>query len=570
MNYEKKLVVFLKLLLYVIKTHCKSIKLENKKKFKIKKKMNNQLSENNLHFSNNKKTSIFNIHKTKSLKTDLILSHEYNRQNLIINSNKNKLNEKSIEENESKLSNLIMINENKNILNQESHIIEKAFAMNVIPYKKKQKLTKKNIWTIEEDRKLSDLISIHGKKSWKEISNYFTNKSRKQCFLRWRSVLSKKENNSNSNLKFGSYRINNNKINDSIKTSTNDDKNLMFPKNSEYKNESHKTWSQNEDEIIIRWVSIMGNKNWTKCSKLLIYKSPKDCKDRWFNKLAYENNNLENSDYWNKKDEILLLLFIRKFGPCWSKLAKLLDNKTGNQIKNKFNCLARLAFKADSKSIINGNSYEIENVNESKKTENDFFTNTYCEENKAIKEKAEKIISFLVNSSDEYIYEQNVKIFCEAKKCFNEKYADIIYGKNDSLNNCVNHHMNNVKSTENNHNLSQECNENNFIHDCKRLNVCNGCLVNLRNNIKRKIIMRIKSSNINPQKLKDLLIQNSMNKKENYSNSINKYCMISKPDLNNSKEININLSSDSNKIEILNKIPQLFELINTLKAKIVN
>jgi len=531
--------------------------------------MNFQLSPSDLHFSNNKKSSIFNIHKTKTLKNDLILSHEIDRKNLIINLNENKLNEKSNEENEAKLSNSKTINENENTLNQESQLIENAFTKNVIHFKKIQKLTKKNIWTIEEDKKLSDLISIHGKKSWKEISNYFINKSRKQCFLRWRTVLSKKDNNSNSNLKFGSYRINNNNINESIKICKNDEDNQIFPKNSEYNNESNKPWSQNEDEIIIRWVSIMGNKNWTKCSKLLINKCPKDCKERWFNKLAYENNSLEKCDYWNKKDEILLLLFIRKFGPCWSKLAKLLDNKTGNQIKNKFNCLARSAFKADSKSLIKANGYEIENENDFENKENDFFTNTYSDDNKVIKEKAEKIISFLVNSSDEYIYGQNIKIFCEAKKCFNEKYA-AINGKYDSLNNCFNHDLNKDKTTGNNDNISQEANEINNVNDCKRLNVCNGCLVNLRNHIKRKIIMRIKSSNINPQKLKDLLIQNSIYKKENYGNNMNNCYKISSSNLNNNKEININLSTDSNKNEILNKIPQLFDLINSLKAKIVN
>lgn len=494
------------------------------------------------------KQMLFTIKKIIEHKKDLILSKEFKGNNLINNYSDSENNNHKA--NESKMNDKI------------------SSAGNFI-----RKINKKSIWTLEEDNKLRELIGLYGKKSWKEISNNFTNKSRRQCFLRWRKHLSKNFNNLNSNndKTFTDYRIKSNK---SIN-------NLNYLKKQNSENPTNKTWSQNEDEVIIRWVNIMGNKNWTKCSKLLIDKTPKDCKSRWFTKLAFEDRNLNScnssADYWSQKDEILLLLFIRKFGTCWSKLAKFFENKSGNQIKNKFYCLARLAFKntniANTDNKQSNSSKNIYYV--STTTNNNGFYSKAVIDNKdefveesfnCIKEKAEKIIGYLVNSNDEFVYDQNLKLFREAKKSYTDKLK-AVYSCNDNVSNCISYldskencsEIFNKKISEVTLNKKLEIIQHDEkAHQIKQLKLCSCCLEKLKTLIKRKIILKMQNSNFKAENLKNFHMQNAFVEVKTNNDSNYK-----------SNAFNLSFNANLDKSKLINKLPQLFELINSIKDKII-
>jgi len=554
--------------------------------------MNFQSEKSDFTAISNKKQVIFGIEKNIESKKHLILSQDFKGKNLMNNyfiiNNKNNSNEKINESNNSEKRANDYVTTNKankeinRILFKTSSNPQNNFNQSLTPDSFMRKLTKKSLWTAEEDIKLSNLIDLHGKKSWRLISSNFKNKSRKQCFLRWRMHLAK--NSYLKNKTFTSYRIKSESsgpLNNSNKTQNQQE--------SQSSTLLKKSWTENEDEIMIRWVNIMGNKNWTKCSKLLFDKTPKDCKSRWFEKLVFEESNATNCsspDYWNRKDEILLMLFIRKFGTCWSKISKLFENKSGNQIKNKFNCLARLAFKNEDLKNNKGGFEMEQEANENFDCQN--LYNNYKNKNSTsvgnnqnnddeeeenstiiIKEKAEKIISYLVNSNNEYVYNQNVLLFREAKKCFNDKVSSI-YSSSATLSSCIN----NLQSKGGNgsseaiiRNIAKGICENNITkvfqaeEEAKKFNICCGCLLKLRNHIKRKIILKLKNSNFNS---KTENLKNYHNPSVSISNHNNNNCFADEEN----KEFNFSFNGDIDKSEILNKLPQLIEMINTLKEKI--
>ena len=373
-----------------------------------------------------------------------------------------------------------------------------------------KKINKKTLWTSEEDNKLIELITEFGKKNWSKISTFFTNKSRKQCFMRWRKYLNKEKSS------YGEYRINS-----------------SIPEIKE----NFISWTEREDDILLRWVKTMGVKNWTKCSKLIKNKTPKNCRDRWLNKVSFEAKPFE-SEIWNKKDEFVLLLLIRKFGTCWSKIMKYFENKTQNNIKNKFYCLARKALKN--------------------------YPNLETNENQNLQNKIELIIKFCLSSNDANIYNQNLGNFSQAKKFVSEILMH--QSNNKHLDNCLNTIKNNNEA------------EKNEFYNKKTLNICSGCMINLRNHIKRKIILKIKESNLNVDSdtLKKILKNsfekfNNKNTKTISEHSTNFINGQKKNDNNINLNINLDNYENSNKnIDVIKNIPKLFEFINTIKDKIMN
>lgn len=452
--------------------------------------------------------------------------------------------------------------------------------------KKLQRSTNKS-WTEEEDQKLCELISNHGKKAWSEISSHFTNKSRKQCFLRWRRVLNKSKNTF--------LNCNQNKAaSDFISQIQEANINMLSPE---------KYWSTNEDEVIIRWVNIMGIKSWTKCSKLLIGKTPKDCRDRWINKLSYDNRDKEISgEIWSKREEILLLLFIRKFGNCWSKLVRFFENKTTAQIKNKFYCLARISLKSESSLELDLNDNSVMEFKKSHEADiiEDEYEYSYNKANlSSLKAKTDKIILHIINSKDKNILKQNIQLFKEAKNLFMEKINELNMNSRKNMENTFESLL--IENNDRKDLLKCESipKANNFTNNentnyplqnkkpFKILNLCNKCLINMRIYIKKRIIAKIRDSKVNMDinTLKNILskafriINNNFNcnsQQINFNLNLNKIC--SNYGFGNSEAMNHQNDTHFNntcfvnnsKVDIINNIPQLFSLINTIKDKIIN
>jgi hypothetical protein len=253
------------------------------------------------------------------------------------------------------------------------------------------------------------------------------------------------------------------------------------------------------------------------------------------------------SDNWTKKDEFFIALYIKKYGNCWSKLQNFFENKTANQIKNKFNCLLRLFYKYNNQNNknINNDLFLSKHFNFNINTNINFNENE--NEKKDNKEIFNNFISFLIYNEDENVKNKNFNIFIEAKKEFIVKMSYFFNKENINLNN-KNHfnynNNNNYHDHENNNCLKNfDLNNINNSNEIKELNICNKCMLLLRNHIKNRIINKLKNANIQIN--------------SNFINSLTE------------KNNNENKPYGLNDIKIIEKIPDLIDVINNIKERII-
>ena len=160
-------------------------------------------------------------------------------------------------------------------------------------------------WTPYEDRKLKEIVTVHGAKNWQKISEFFANKTTRQCIYRWYKVLK--------------------------------------PSNKE------EIWSEEEDALLVTYIKGKGRKNWTTCAKMMeTGRSGRSCKDRWYNVLSL----LHDSESFTPRDDLRLLLLVSKLGTKWSLLLRFFPNKSENQIKNRcYSLLKKYSAGKNSKTI---------------------------------------------------------------------------------------------------------------------------------------------------------------------------------------------------------------------------
>ena len=162
-------------------------------------------------------------------------------------------------------------------------------------------------WTEEEDQLLCELVQK--KLDWSEITKHFINKTSRQILAHWNKVV-------NPNIIRGS-------------------------------------WTREEDEIIINWVKEKGPINWSKLSNLLPGRIPKQCRERWCNRL---DPKILRSSWSNEEDEIIIKC-IQKIGNKWAEISRFLPGRTDNSVKNRWNSTLK---RIINKDIENTNINEIE------------------------------------------------------------------------------------------------------------------------------------------------------------------------------------------------------------------
>ena len=93
------------------------------------------------------------------------------------------------------------------------------------------------------------------------------------------------------------------------------------------------SWSKNEDELLTKLVLSNGAKDWTKIAALLPGRIGKQCRERWHHHL---NPNVVKRK-WTIEEDMLIIKLYLKFNSRWSEMAKHIDGRTDNQIKNRYN-----------------------------------------------------------------------------------------------------------------------------------------------------------------------------------------------------------------------------------------
>lgn len=94
---------------------------------------------------------------------------------------------------------------------------------------------------------------------------------------------------------------------------------------------SHKIWSSQEDETILKLIKKYG-KNWKLISEMLGSKNGKQIRERYINKL---DPRIKREDWSEEEDRKILELF-SKIGSKWSEISKNLPGRPENKIKNRF------------------------------------------------------------------------------------------------------------------------------------------------------------------------------------------------------------------------------------------
>lgn len=157
-------------------------------------------------------------------------------------------------------------------------------------------LQKKGRWSPSEDTLLRKYVSSLGDKNWQKISDKIEGRSPLQCLHRWSKIL-----------KPGLIKG---------------------------------PWTKEEDSLLTEWVEAQGPNKWAQAASAIKGRSGKQIRERWFNHL---DPRLKHSKWTSSEDEQIFNLY-QKFGSSWSKIAKGMQGRPENSIKNRFySTLRRIA-----------------------------------------------------------------------------------------------------------------------------------------------------------------------------------------------------------------------------------
>ena len=142
-------------------------------------------------------------------------------------------------------------------------------------------------WLEHEDQLLTDLVQKHGKQ-WTIISKSMMHRTPAQVAARWEKCI-------NPILKKGAF-------------------------------------TQEEDSLILDHVKENGTNNWPLLQDKLPGRSPKQCRERWFNHL---DPTLKKSP-WTLEEDSLIKENVKKYGMKWSFISRFVEGRSDNDIKNRW------------------------------------------------------------------------------------------------------------------------------------------------------------------------------------------------------------------------------------------
>ena len=97
-------------------------------------------------------------------------------------------------------------------------------------------------------------------------------------------------------------------------------------------NTSRKRFTQEEDATLKSLVDKLGVKLWDEIALHMPNRTARQCRDRYNNYLFKEITHQP----WTPEEDKLILEKYQEYGPHWVKIAKFLNGRSGNNIKNRW------------------------------------------------------------------------------------------------------------------------------------------------------------------------------------------------------------------------------------------
>lgn len=111
-----------------------------------------------------------------------------------------------------------------------------------------------------------------------------------------------------------------------------------------------KRFSQDEDELLKHVVNDLHVKSWEEIAKHMPGRTARQCRDRFNNYLFKE---ISATNFTPEEDEIIIQKY-HEFGPRWAAIARLLNKRSGNTVKNRwYKCLSKKVVANSNSNISN-------------------------------------------------------------------------------------------------------------------------------------------------------------------------------------------------------------------------
>ena len=96
-------------------------------------------------------------------------------------------------------------------------------------------------------------------------------------------------------------------------------------------------FTTSEDHQLARLVGDIGEDDWAKVASHMHNRTARQCRERWFTYLSPK----VNLSAWSHDEDVILVQLFPEIGTSWSRYLAYFNNRTVNNIKNRWHTLSR-------------------------------------------------------------------------------------------------------------------------------------------------------------------------------------------------------------------------------------